>query len=159
MIEQVASRITEGTPKISRASVSAVWRDELKLETGAETPTLVKFAQRYVNSHSISTNLRFRAASINVNKLITDTLALRDLRPEELTSCAMPANHRLRFDNDQRLAPTSPEFREPHPEEAICWLEWRTWMEPFVDCELLAQRQIFACQIAGIFVYKCPDEC
>ena len=32
-------------------------------------------------------------------------------------------------------------------------------MKAVIDYELLGQSKIFECQIAGIFVYKCPDEC
>ncbi len=32
-------------------------------------------------------------------------------------------------------------------------------MEAFVNCQLLAQRQIFEREVTRIFAQKCPDEC
>jgi hypothetical protein len=45
----------------------------------------------------------------------------------------MPADHGLRFDDDQSIAPAIPELGEPDPEQAITLSELRAWMEAFVD--------------------------
>ena len=41
-------------------------------------------------------------------------------------------------------------FERPDPEQTISVLEWRTWMEAFVNNQLLAESKNFERQVAPI---------
>ena len=53
----------------------------------------------------------------------------------------MPRDHGLRLHDNQGAAPTSPETRDPHPEDALVDAKLGAFRLPFVDRELLAERE------------------
>jgi len=52
----------------------------------------------------------------------------------------MPGNHRLRFDDGQRRAPTRPQPGQPHPQDSIAGTETDTSsLRPSKDGDLMPQ--------------------
>ena len=68
----------------------------------------------------------------------------------------MPTDDSFWFDDDERIAPTAPDLREPDPEEAIRGAESRRRMKLVVNYELLPQSKILERQLARIF--ECQEE-
>ena len=63
------------------------------------------------------------AGSIGVDLTTSDSASPASKTPVEAKACFVPAGDGLRFDDDQRVAPTSPESAQRHPEEAIASCE------------------------------------
>ena len=62
------------------------------------------------------------------------------LRPE---AGPVPADHRLRGDDDERLLPTGPDAPSKYPEEPIEGTKARPWMPALQHGELLAKHKVF----------------
>jgi hypothetical protein len=71
-----------------------------------------------------------------------DLLGCRLPTPVELETPAVPANHRLGFDDDQGFLPRIPELGQPDPEDPIGRAQTRAPAGPLVGRELLSQGQI-----------------
>ena len=60
--------------------------------------------------------------------------------PVESKTGAMPADHSLRFDNEEDIGPAGPEAAEGGPEEAVARIQGRPRSLAFEHGELLPQR-------------------
>ena len=67
--------------------------------------------------------------------------------PIQLESRPMPANDRLRLDEDQCSLPASPEAPQHHPEQFVGGRKSRWRMSLFENAELLPKGQVFQEQI------------
>ena len=65
-------------------------------------------------------------------------------RPDEAKSLAMPAGHRLWFDDGQRRAPVAPDSGKKYPQEPVCWSQARTFLGSAPqNSDLVSQCEIF----------------
>ena len=65
-----------------------------------------------------------------------------DQAPVETEACPMPANHRLRRDDDQSFFPDGPETMGSDPEQFVEQIELWPRMSTFQNGELLPKREI-----------------
>src|SRR6266545_4845414 len=63
----------------------------------------------------------------------------REPSPEELKPFAMPAENRLRLDDQEGRAPLTPDFGELDPGEAISWAQLRSRMAALINRQLLSE--------------------
>ena len=69
-------------------------------------------------------------------------------RPEGPKALAVPANHRLRPNDVQRLTPPCPPLREPEPEDTIERAEPRSPRAAAEQGELLSERKVLERKVA-----------
>ena len=66
------------------------------------------------------------------------------IRPE---AGPVPADHRFRGDDDERLLPTGPDSPSKYPEEPVKGAKARPWMPPLQHGELLPKCEVFQNEI------------
>ena len=60
--------------------------------------------------------------------------------PVPAESLAVPSDHSIGLNDDQRRAPTPPDFGQPNPQTSINAFEFGFRVLPVKDCELMSQR-------------------
>jgi hypothetical protein len=70
--------------------------------------------------------------------------------PVEAEACPMPANHRLRCDDDQSFFPSGPELMGNDPEQFVEQIEPWPRMSTFQNGELLPKREILQHKLAAV---------
>ncbi len=93
----------------------------------------------------------------SLDKMTDFTTDLRSSRafgfefPEKLKTLSVPADNGIRLDNDERLAPRSPNSGNQNPEEPIHHSNLRPLVRPFHHDQLLAKRKVFGSEIRSDF--------
>ena len=62
----------------------------------------------------------------------------------------MPADDRLRLDDQKHISPAGPGVSQNRPEQAVQKVERRPGPFPFEDAQLLAKRQDFQCHVGAV---------
>jgi len=113
-----------------------------------------KHSQLAVDARSTPGRVFGNHAENDLTKFRTDSLAAwatsmpREPSPIHFESDTVPANERLRLDENQRLLPSRPEPFKRHPEQSIG--SGKSWLRTSLpqESKLLPKRQVFQKQVA-----------
>ena len=86
---------------------------------------------------------------LRIDGRTTGSTASRLPVPERAEALPVPANHGLRLNDMERLAPPCPPLREPHPECAVEENDPRSLGAAAEQGELLSQRQVLKNEVGA----------
>ena len=106
-----------------------------------------EFEQLAVNAWRAPERIRERHGAHEIRKLRADQRSTRSPAaglpgPEDAEALPVPANHALGANELERLSPSGPMAREPHPEETIEAPELRSLRSTAEQGKLLPERQV-----------------
>lgn len=100
---------------------------------------------RVLSNHAKDELTQFRADTFSAR---TGAMP-REPRPIGSESRTVPANNRLRLNENQRRLPSTPEPPQYHPEQSARSRKTRLWMSLPQNRKLLPKRQVFQKQVAA----------
>jgi hypothetical protein len=113
-----------------------------------------EFEQLAVNAWRAPERIRERHGAHEIRKLRADRRSTRSPAaglpgPEDAEALPVPANHALGANELERLSPSGPMAREPHPEETIEAPELRSLRSTAEQGKLLPERQVLEREVGA----------